>query len=87
MAVPGKSNIGLGGLFLKTSTPLKPGRELGLKLHLPGIEGSLKIKSQVVWIRKPEESRPGQPPGMGIKFREMSKVDQQRLKAFLDELG
>jgi|GEM_PF-141159 len=77
------ANVGLGGLFLKTETPLEMGREFMLKLHLPGTKAPLPIKSQVVWVRKPEQAQPNRPSGMGVKFCEISKSDYQTLKQFL----
>ena len=76
-------DISSGGLFIKTETPLSVGHQFLLKLQLPGVPNPLQIKCEVVWGRKRESSEPNKPPGMGIKFSEMSKTDIQILKKYL----
>ncbi|NIR15081.1 MAG: hypothetical protein GWN86_14535, partial [Desulfobacterales bacterium] len=56
-----------------------------LKLQLPDIEQPLKISCEVVWSRKPTDYEKG-PPGMGVKFREMSGKDRQILDEYLKEV-
>ena len=58
------------------------GEEVLLKLQLPGVAESLKIKCDVAWTRD-KEGDDQEPAGMGIKFREMSKTDNQTLKGYL----
>ncbi len=74
------ANASNGGLFVNTGKPLAKGKQFILKLELPGAPGPLKIKCEVRWVREQERSEPGQPPGMGIEFLEMSKGDSQLLK-------
>ena len=76
-------DISSGGLFIKTETPLSVGHQFLLKLQLPGVPNPLQIKCEVVWGRKRESSEPNKPPGMGIKFSDMSKTDIQILKKYL----
>ena len=76
-------DISSGGLFIKTETPLSVGHQFLLKLQLPGVPNPMQIKCEVVWGRKRESSEPNKPPGMGIKFSEMSKTDIQILKKYL----
>ncbi len=77
------SNMSTSGLFIKTENPLKPGSIFPLKLQLPDVKDPLQIKGEVVWARRRDDSRPDRPPGMGVKFREISKSDHQLLKACL----
>ena len=76
-------DISSGGLFIKTETPLSVGHQFLLKLQLPGVPNPMQIKCEVVWGRKRESSEPNKPPGMGIKFSDMSKTDIQTLKKYL----
>lgn len=59
-----------GGLFIETARPRDIGTELELWLAIPGAQEDVRIKGQVVWIRR--EAQGDQPPGMGVKF---SQVD------------
>jgi len=79
-------NISGGGLFIKTKTPLPVGETFLLKLQLPDIPEHLKIKCTVAWADKQEGGKGKDPPGMGIKFSEMSDKDNQRLQSYLKSL-
>jgi uncharacterized protein (TIGR02266 family) len=76
-------DVSSGGLFLKTETPLSAGHKFILKLQLPGVPDPMQIKCEVMWARKREGSAPNKPPGMGVKFCEMSKSNFQILKKYL----
>ena len=76
-------NASAGGFFIKTEKPLIPGHRFLLKLELSGIPGPLQIKCDVIWAREQDENRPAQEPGMGVKFREISKKDYQLLKKYI----
>jgi uncharacterized protein (TIGR02266 family) len=75
-------NVGEGGLFIKTENPLEPGEEFLLKLQLPHLSDPMEIKCEVVWTRKQEERE--YPNGMGVKFIEITKEDNQSLKQYLN---
>jgi uncharacterized protein (TIGR02266 family) len=79
-------NIGAKGLFIRTDNPLEKGEGFLLKLQLPGMANPILIQSQVVWTRRPGEQTEKGPPGMGVKFFEMSADDDQTLKKYVQEL-
>jgi uncharacterized protein (TIGR02266 family) len=76
-------DVGTGGLFIKTESPLSKGEQFLLKLQLPGVPEPLQIKCEVAWERKPESSQPKLLPGMGVKFCDISKKDHQILSEYL----
>ena len=76
-------NAGRGGLFIRTVNPLEVGQRFPLELQIPGNSESLQIVCQVVWTRKQAEETKDKPAGMGVKFLEMSKQDDQALKQYL----
>ncbi len=80
-------NISAGGLFIKTENPLRPGRQFLLKLQLPGVANPLKIKCEVVWARKREQGDSEKPPGMGVKFSEISEKDYQFIKQYISGIN
>ena len=58
-------NIGVGGAFVVTTTPERPGTSLTLTLNVPNLPQALVVKGEVCW------TTPGDaydPPGMGVKF-------------------
>jgi uncharacterized protein (TIGR02266 family) len=78
------SNLGPGGLFIKTENPLSPGHQFDLKLQLPGISEPFQIRCEVVWSRGRETSTPQEPPGMGVKFCEIAERDYHFLKKYVE---
>lgn len=79
-------NVSSGGLYIKTENPLSAGDQIFLKLQLPGVSEALHIKCEVVWARSQEESRSDKPPGMGVKFIQISKKDHQLLRQYLSSI-
>ncbi len=79
------TNISSGGLFIKTERPLPQGEAFLLKLQLPDVADPLKISCEVMWARKTGDFEKG-PPGMGVKFREMSGNDRKILNEYLREV-
>ncbi|MBW2108887.1 MAG: cyclic nucleotide-binding domain-containing protein, partial [Deltaproteobacteria bacterium] len=79
-------NMSTWGLFIRTDSPLNPGHKFSLKLDLPGIKETLKLRCEVVWSRSQPEG-PHRPPGMGIKFRDIDMKDYRILKEYIKEQG
>jgi len=80
-------NISSGGLFIKTENPLKQGEQFMLKLQLPGLADTMKIKCEVAWLRKQSEATENSSAGMGVEFIELTKNDDQALKKYLKDIG
>ncbi len=78
-----KGNLSSGGMFIRTENPRKQGEHFLLKLHLPDLPDSVKIKCEVVWARKKGEKKPDSPPGMEVRFIDMTKKNHQILKEYL----
>ena len=78
------ADVSTGGLFIKTENPLWPGHQFQLKLQLPGLKDLLQIKCEVLWSRKRESSTPDKPPGMGVKFSEISETDYLFIKKYIE---
>ena len=75
-------NMADGGIFVKTLKPLPERERFFLKLRLPDVLETLKVGCEVSWARA-EADDPAKPPGMGIKFIQVSHPDMERLKASL----
>ena len=76
------SNVGKGGLFIKTSNPLPEGESFILKLKLPGLIEAFKINCEVIWSNK-DRSRTDMPVGMGLKFVDMDKNERLLLDKYI----
>jgi len=79
------SNISSGGIFVKTDNPFNQGEQFLLKLQLPDLPEPLKIQCEVAWERGKGTEKEGAPPGMGVRFVEMSQKDDELLKGFLSD--
>ena len=73
-------DLGEGGVFISTPTPLEEGCPVRLCFHLPELEDSLVIEGTVVW-RQDAVSSPR--PGMGVRFEGMGEEDRRHLDCFL----
>jgi len=91
MSVSFKSHAGLanaftedvcgGGMFIRTTSPLPKGERLLLHINLPDGGDALKIGCEVAWQRTGINPAAKPPPGMGLKFVQISRTDQERLRA------
>lgn len=79
-------NISSGGLFIKAENPPNKGEKFLLKLQLPEMAEPLKIQCEVAWVRKQGEQAEGGPSGMGVRFLEMSKKDEQLLRQYITDI-
>lgn len=80
-------DIGKGGVFIKTNNPLKTKEMVSLKIMLPDGGKELKVNGEVVRsIEKKHLTPKGKyPPGMGIKFLNLSKEGTERINRVLTQ--
>ena len=75
-------NLSAGGVFVATHL-LKPvGEIIELTIHLPDSNDVVAGTGEVRWIREYAE-RGDTPPGMGIRFLELSAGSEQAIERFL----
>ncbi|MDY6972506.1 MAG: TIGR02266 family protein [Thermodesulfobacteriota bacterium] len=77
------ANLSASGLFIRTDSPFDTGEMFLLQLPIPETPSVLKVKCRVIWNRNKDDRQPETPPGMGVKFCEVSKNDHQLLKEYL----
>lgn len=66
--------LGAGGVFVQVFNPLPLEHEVTIEMHLPWDEEKTLLTGKVVWTRK--EYVDEQPPGMGLKFVNISRKVQ-----------
>ncbi len=81
-------NLSVGGLFVKTDAPLEPGEKLYLQVFLPDGGDALEVMGEVTWSHEEEKEVSGKtfPPGMGVKFVDLSTDDIKRIISVLSQL-
>lgn len=77
------SNISPTGMFIVTENPEPPGRILDLEFRLGDGFEIIKGQGEVVWARATPDG-PGRPPGMGIRFMELSPGSHELIYRIVD---
>ena len=81
------SDIGTGGLFIKTNNPLNQGEKFNFKIMLPDKKKELKVFCEVIWSNREERVTFEKkiPQGMGVKFLNLSVEDKERIISILSQ--
>ena len=81
------SNIGQGGVFIPTSTPLEVGTQCDVKIILPDGKEEIEVFCEVVWRQNEEVVTPEgiSLAGMGVKFLNLSLEGKKRIDAICKE--
>jgi len=80
------STLSTGGAFLEIPSPFPEGSQMSLEIALP--DGSVNVRAQVVNARYPgSDGASQQPCGMGVEFLNLAGADEERVRAFLKEIG
>ncbi|MEZ4225791.1 MAG: TIGR02266 family protein [Polyangiaceae bacterium] len=75
-------NMSVGGIFMATHM-LKPvGEIMDVTLNLPGLAEPVRARGEVRWVREYNE-RSNVPPGLGLRFVEISPQDMAAIQEFL----
>ncbi len=79
------SNISLGGVFVRTSSPSALGSVVRLSLELPGTSQSIPVTGQVAFVLPADQAaRQGKVPGMGVRFARLDPSVQDALAAYVE---
>jgi hypothetical protein len=80
-------NLSLGGAFLRTAKPLRPGTAIEIDLGRPGLP-PIRLSARVVSAITPELAFHQRTiPGMGIAFAIDRPEDEERLRQLLSSLA
>lgn len=79
------SNIGSGGVFIPSNEPFTRGARFDLRILLPDEQSPLDVYCEVVWSQNEQRTINDRtyPPGMGIKFLNLSPEGQKRITDIL----
>jgi molecular chaperone DnaK len=78
------SNISPGGIFIRTDTPEPPGQLLDFEFRLGDGYELIHGRGEVVWARERGEG-PERPPGMGVRFIELSPGSKDLIYKIVDD--
>jgi uncharacterized protein (TIGR02266 family) len=78
-------DISTGGVFVATSRIRPVGDQLTLRFSLPDIDVPIVARAEVRWTRDASPLDQGDnPPGMGLRFIDLSAEAKQAIATFLD---
>ncbi len=77
------ANMDIGGMFIKTSTPLEMGTRFRLRFKVSGRDKPIDTVAVVRWNLRPEEAGPLN-AGMGVQFERLSPADEAAVQTMLD---
>jgi hypothetical protein len=81
-------NISVGGLFLRTTSPLPIGMPVRVDLAKAGQRTPLVVSGRVVSVvTQADSARTDSPPGVGIELDPMTPDTEKRYYSLLRELG
>lgn len=75
------ADLSTGGAFLKSALLLEQDEALALEFRVPGVPRLMRAQAKVAWVRRFPD--PGQPPGMGVAFLDMTEADRRVLARYL----
>ncbi len=75
-------NVSRGGMFVKTKNYYEAGKVIDLHLHIPEMSEPIKIKSEVVHVRKGSDTEDA---GVGVKFIGITKTNRDRVIAYIKQ--
>jgi len=81
------SNIGEGGVFIPTNSPLEVGTQCNVKIVLPDGKEEIEIFCEVVWQQNEKVVTPDGTSlaGMGVKFLNLSPEGKERIDTLCKE--
>ncbi len=75
-------DLGAGGVFIETNSPLDHGSEVKLVFTLPDSKETLEARGRVIWV---QAKVPGKDlsPGMGVQFENFDNRQRKILEDFV----
>ena len=77
-------DLGTGGVFIQTKTPLDQGSKLQLTFTSPDSKETLSTEGQVIWVQPFIAERKEVVPGMGVQFLKFSDRHRKILEEYLE---
>lgn len=80
-------DLGTGGVFIESKTPLSVGSDLELTFTIPDSKETLRTSGKVIWSQPPVNERQDITPGMGVQFANFSESNRKTLDQFIARYG
>jgi type IV pilus assembly protein PilZ len=80
-------DLGTGGVFIETKSPLSTGSEIELTFTIPDSKETLRTKGTVIWSQAPIAGRTEVTAGMGVQFNKFTDTQRKTLSDFIQRYG
>jgi len=77
-------DMSLGGMFLRTASPLPEGTELNLCFNIPEIPIEFCVAAEIIWAVSSGETVDEEDCGMGLKFISLSRERSKLLGEYIN---
>ena len=77
-------NLSTTGLFIQTTNPREAGMQVKVTFQLPNTKKNIECLTEVMWGRN-YLGKDGPPPGMGLRFIDVSTEDSDAIRTFVEE--
>jgi uncharacterized protein (TIGR02266 family) len=77
-------NISGGGLFVATTRRQRIGDRLHVQFTLPGVTDPIGAETEVRWTRSEATTDADHPPGIGVRFLQLSVDATRAITAFME---
>ncbi len=77
-------DMSLGGMFLRTASPLPEGTELNLCFNIPEVPIEFCVTAEIIWAVSSDETGDEEDCGMGLKFISLSKERSKLLGDYIN---
>ncbi len=78
-------DISMGGMFLRTTSPLPEGTELNLCFNIPEVTMEFCVNAEIIWAVSSSETENEEDCGMGLKFVNISKERSRLLGDYINK--
>lgn len=79
------TNVGRAGVYIRCSEPLRLNEVFEIKIYIPNSDRFLKAEAEVVWSNAYGPDDKSTPRGMGVRFKNIAKDDQDFIAELLYE--
>lgn len=79
------TNIGKAGAYIRCSEPLRLNETFDINIYVPNSDRLLKAEAEVVWSNMYGPDDKATPRGMGVRFTNIAKEDQDFIAELLYE--
>jgi uncharacterized protein (TIGR02266 family) len=80
------TDLGVGGIFIRTELELPVGSQISLNLSFPGLLEPTEVEAVVRWVRRPGHGVPTDQVGVGVEFTGGDEQHRSRLLSLVSQL-